>query len=220
MNISEIHVDDFGAWHNLTLNDLSKGATVFYGPNEAGKTTLLNIVRTVLYGFSEKRASRYLPPARGTKAGGSLLVSDVSGKYRLHRSAPANYRGGEGTLEIQSTDGNSRGNDLLTSMLAGVDETIFNNVFAVGLSQIQQLATLSDTEAANQLYGLATGVDRVSVFDVTRRLEAQREEILPSTESGPGMRRLDSLLDQKTQLQRELKALRRDSGVFAKKRAE
>ena len=69
---------------------------------------------------------------------------------------------------MESSDGTARGSHLLTTLLSGVDETIFNNVFAVGLTQMQQLSSLSDTEAANQLYGLATGVDRVSLFEVTK----------------------------------------------------
>ena len=94
MNINELHVDDFGAWHDLTLSDFSKGATVFYGPNEAGKTTLLNLVRTVLYGFSAKRCHKYLPPLQGDRAGGELNVTDLTGGFKLRRTAPANYKGG------------------------------------------------------------------------------------------------------------------------------
>lgn len=242
MNISELHVDDFGAWHDLTLDELGKHATVFYGPNEAGKTTLLNLIRTVLYGFSEKRCNRYLPPARGHEAGGSLTVSDISGEYTLHRSAPSNYQGGDGTFRVTSKRGDRHGKELLTTLLAGVDETIFNNVFAVGLTQMQQLATLSDTEAANQLYGLATGVDRVSLTDVTRTLEQYRDRLVPGSgqsqrsdgqeralsaglrtkplDAGAGEGVIDRLLQQKERLERELKALRRDEGHFGKLRRE
>ncbi len=229
MNITELRVDDFGAWHNLTLDDLSKQATIFYGPNEAGKTTLLNMIRTVMYGFSEKRCSRYLPPARGKEAGGSLTVSDMNGRYSLHRSAPATYRGGDGVLRVTSERGGRHGAELLTTLLAGVDETIFNNVFAVGLTQMQHLATLSDTEAANQLYGLATGVDRVSLADVSRELETQRELLLPglvNAGGSGGAKAVNSngevarLFEQKERLQRELKALRRDEGHYAKLRHE
>lgn len=224
MKISALHVDGFGAWHDLTLSDLSKGATVFYGPNEAGKTTLLNLIRTVLYGFSEKRCSRYLPPARGGQPGGSLTVSDMNGEYLVTRSAPAHFRGGAGNLAVASPNGDKHANELLTTLLAGVDETIFNNVFAVGLTQMQQLATLSDTEAAKQLYGLATGVDRVSLFDVTQELQTQRDCILatqnPRSGSPPDSGVLDRMLDQKGRLQKELKALRRDEGHYAKLRRE
>ncbi len=224
MNINEIHVDDFGAWHDLTLSNFSKGATVFYGPNEAGKTTLLNLIRTVLYGYSPRRCQKYLPPLHGDMAGGSLDVSDITGGYKLHRAAPANYAGGDGKLHISSQRGDKLGNEILTTLLAGVDETIFNNVFAVGLTQMQQLATLSDTEAASQLYGLAAGVDRVSLFDVTRTLEADRQQLLPGGEGQGGNENnpysLDRLLKTKEQLQRELKSLRRDEGHYAKLRRE
>jgi|GEM_PF-2353926 len=230
MNINELHVNDFGAWHNLTLADFSKGATVFYGPNEAGKTTLLNLIRTVLYGFSEKRCRRYLPPAQGTEAGGSIDVSDLTGGYQLQRTAPSSYRGGNGRLHIESDRGDKFGNEILTTLLAGVDETIFNNVFAVGLTQMQQLATLSDTEAANQLYGLATGVDRVSLFDVTRELESAREAILPprrnssvgssGSKAVAGVNSVERLMNDKDRLERELKALRRDEGHYAKLRRD
>ena len=63
-------------------------------------------------------------------------------------------------------------------LLSNVDEPVFNNVFAVGLREIQELATLSDTEAAELLYSLSAGLDRVSLVDVLRELEASRNRIL------------------------------------------
>ena len=80
MNITELKVGDFGAWHELSLTNLSRGVTVFYGPNEAGKTTLLNLIRTILYGFSDKRCERYLPPAFGDRAGGTLTIDGLHQK--------------------------------------------------------------------------------------------------------------------------------------------
>lgn len=219
MNISEIHVADFGAWHDLSLQQLGPGITVFYGPNEAGKTTLLNLVRTVLYGFSSSRCSRYLPPADGSQAGGWLRIGDVSGgEFRIERVAASHYSGGSGTLRVHSDDNGEYGSELLTTLLAGVDETIFNNVFAVGLTQMQQLSTLSDTEAAQQLYGLATGVDRVSIFDVTRDLESQMQMLLPTDEGIAG--HLDNLFEIKKRLEKEHKALRRDAGHFSQLRKD
>ena len=221
MRITEIHVADFGAWHDLSLRELEDGATVFFGPNEAGKTTLLNFVRTVLYGFSSSRCDRYLPPASGGEAGGWLQVSAVSGNFRIERTAAPNNREGTGRLRICAHDGSPQAADLLTTLLTGVDETIFNNVFAVGLTQMQQLATLSDTEAAAQLYGLATGTDRVSLFDVRRELETQRDSLLPSqSDNSDNDGQLGQLLEQRTRLQRELKTLRRDAGHWGTLRTE
>ena len=52
MNFTDLQVDGFGVWSGLELRGLSPKLNVFYGPNEAGKTTLLNFVRSVLYGFT------------------------------------------------------------------------------------------------------------------------------------------------------------------------
>jgi uncharacterized protein YhaN len=59
MRITETHIDGFGVWNDLKLSGLSPQLTAIYGANEAGKTTLMQFVRTVLYGVSPKRRSRY-----------------------------------------------------------------------------------------------------------------------------------------------------------------
>ena len=65
MRIGELHIDGFGTWKDLSLGEFGDGVTVVYGPNEAGKTTLMQFIRTVLYGFNPYRRQRYLPPLRG-----------------------------------------------------------------------------------------------------------------------------------------------------------
>ena len=69
MKIADLRIDGFGVWHDLTLRGLSPEVTVFYGPNEAGKSTLMNFLRTVLYGVTPSRRKRYLPPLVGRPTG-------------------------------------------------------------------------------------------------------------------------------------------------------
>ena len=52
MKITDIKIDGFGVWHDLAIRGLSPELTVFYGPNEAGKSTLMQFIRSVLYGVS------------------------------------------------------------------------------------------------------------------------------------------------------------------------
>ena len=47
----------------LRIEHFSDALNVFYGPNEAGKTTLLQFIRSMLYGFSPQRR-RYFRRAR------------------------------------------------------------------------------------------------------------------------------------------------------------
>ncbi|OYV82780.1 MAG: hypothetical protein B7Z73_16805, partial [Planctomycetia bacterium 21-64-5] len=86
MRILSAQVDGFGVWSGLKLENLNDRIAVFYGPNEAGKTTLLQFVRTMLYGFSHDRAHRYLPPLRGGQPGGTLHVAaGAAGRFAISR---------------------------------------------------------------------------------------------------------------------------------------
>ena len=51
MKITEIDIDRFRIWRSLLLKLNPTGLNVIYGPNEAGKTTLMRFVQSVLYGF-------------------------------------------------------------------------------------------------------------------------------------------------------------------------
>ena len=44
MKVRDIQIDGFGVWSGLSVDSLPEGMTVFYGPNEAGKTTLMDVV--------------------------------------------------------------------------------------------------------------------------------------------------------------------------------
>jgi uncharacterized protein YhaN len=168
MKLTSLQVDGFGIWSGLTLGDLSPGCNVFYGPNEAGKTTLMQFVRAVIYGFSPERRDRYLPPLQGTTWGGTLTVFDGDeGRLAIHRRQSSDPLG---SAVVEATDGTTQGEPHLKRLLHGVDEATFNNVFAVGLRELQELATLNDTEAAKWLYSFASGIDRVSLSEVQQSL--------------------------------------------------
>lgn len=205
MRITDVHVDGFGVWSDLKVDDLPESITVFFGRNEAGKTTLMQFLRTVLYGFTTDRRQRYLPPVNGGRPGGSLRVTGTGGTFDVRRHAGLNGSGAADTLEIIRSDGASLGPQRLNNLLSDVDESIYNNVFAFGLRDLQELGTLDGTNAAELLYKLASGMDRVSLVDVMRRLTRSRNQLL-----GPDPRQpaeIADLIAERTKLQREVDGL-------------
>ena len=70
------------------------------------------------------------------------------------------------------------GDRLLREALGEIDEPTFNNLFAIGLGEIQHLATLSGTQAAQSLYRLTSGLDRVSLYDVIQGLRQTRGQLI------------------------------------------
>ncbi len=201
MKITGLQIDGYGVWKGLTIESLSDELNVLYGPNEAGKTTLLQFLRSVLYGFSPGRR-HYLPPIRGGRPGGSLDVAGPNGSFHLQRYYEENENGHcEDSLTLSAADGTRQGEHMLKVLLGNVDEPIFNNVFAVGLQEIQELGTLGDTEAADMLFSLTAGLDRVSLVEVMRELETSRNRLL-DRQGGPCQ--IAQLLEQRTQLRSEI----------------
>ena len=84
MKIAALEIDGYGVWSGLKVERLSDGMNVLYGPNEAGKTTLLQFVRSVLYGFSPERR-RYFPPVHGGRPGGWIEVVGANGRFQIDR---------------------------------------------------------------------------------------------------------------------------------------
>jgi uncharacterized protein YhaN len=204
MKVRDIQIDGFGVWSGLSVDSLPEGMTVFYGPNEAGKTTLMQFLRTMLYGFTADRRQRYLPPVFGGKPGGAMRVTGPGGGYEIARRATLNDPSIVGQLTVTSSDGVTQGQHRLTSLLGSVDESIFTNVFAIGLRELQELSTLDDTAAADELYKLSSGLDRVSLVDVMRQLKGARSQVV-STEADQGQMAL--MLQRREKLRDEIEQL-------------
>jgi uncharacterized protein YhaN len=153
VKITDIQVDGFGVWKGLTVESLADEMTVFYGENEAGKTTLMQFIRSMMFGFCPERISRYTPPVYGGLAGGSMDVNTKTGAFEIQRHVDPNRLSDPiGDLAVtDSHDGSVHGRSFLSRLISDIDEPIFNNVFAIGLREIQELGALNGTAAAEQL---------------------------------------------------------------------
>ncbi len=212
MKLLALEIEGYGVWSGLKLQRMSEGLNVVYGPNEAGKSTLLHFIRSALYGFSPDRR-RYLPPLHGGRPGGWLEVSGAGGQFQIARypSPDGNPRLDE-TL-ITAADGTGHSEQVVKTLLANIDEATFNNVFAVSLSEMQELATLSDTQAADVLYSITAGLDRVSLVEVTRDLETTRNQILDQ-HGGPSQ--ITQLMHQREQIRRQIEEQQSHAQAYAR----
>lgn len=202
MRIVDLHVEGFGVWTDLHESELAE-LSVFYGPNEAGKTTLMQFVRSMFYGFTAQRRARYLPPLAGGSAGGRLSLVENDRTFTLTRLADPAPNVPE-SLSVSDAQEVLPPEPTLKSLLGGVDEAIYTNIFAFGLKEIQELATLGDSQVADELYALALGLDRVSLVDVLNELEASRNRLL-ATDERPSQ--ITQLLSQRERLHIEIDEL-------------
>ena len=211
MKVKDIQIDGFGVWTGLSVDSMQEGMTLFYGPNEAGKTTLMQFLRAMLYGFTPDRRQKYLPPVYGGTPGGAIRVTGPGGGYQIRRHSQLTDTGVTGQLSVMGQDGLSQGQHRLTSLLGQIDEPIFTNVFAIGIRELQELSTLDDTAAADELYKLSSGLDRVSLVDVLRSLREQRKSLTGSTGSSDSAEAAEvlGLIRQREKLRDQVQELTR-----------
>lgn len=93
MRINELQLKGFGKWQN-TVFHFAPGINLFYAPNEAGKSTLLQGILAALYGMKRDyvKTTRYLPEYEKYRPWHqgeyeTVVTYQLAGKtYRLHRS--------------------------------------------------------------------------------------------------------------------------------------
>jgi uncharacterized protein YhaN len=209
MIIRDLFIDGFGVWNDVTLNELDGGLTLLYGENETGKTTLLEFMRSVLYGFSDERRAKYLPPVHGGMGGGMLAVEAAAGKFKIRRRTEGDPT--YGRLDLTNLQGTAQDSRLLKKIIADLDEQTFQNVFALGLGEIQELSSLSGAGAAEFLYDLAVGSGGVSLTEVHRELENSRNRLFSSERNST----VGQLLDRRSKLKSEIEHLRQHGRGYA-----
>ncbi|MBX3443799.1 MAG: AAA family ATPase [Planctomyces sp.] len=175
MRIQELQIDRFGVWRGLNMPLTKSNVSVFYGPNEAGKSTLMRFIRGVLYGWQPHDERTPGPQPQRAHCRGGLRIEHQGREYEVHRESAAGTRG---RLQIDGDDDPGRTAELLARILGSAPEPMFENVFAVGLQELQELATLDGAEVARHVYGLSLGLEGERVLQTQLALEQDRLRLI------------------------------------------
>ena len=224
MFIERIEAERFGALSQVTIDRLGPGVQVLYGTNETGKTTLLEFVRSVFFGFEGLFRRGVLDPR--TPCAGRLLLrvgperTLVSIERRhegphlaaLTRTAyeddVVGLGGDHGDLiDIADvdprTDPAAKHRLYLQDLVGGIDETTFTNVMAFGLDELHELRTLEPEGCGSRLYELASGLDRSKVSRVLSHL---RDAVARLDSADPSISPLEALAVRRREIAERLTA--------------
>ncbi|MDG0790100.1 AAA family ATPase [Cohnella ginsengisoli] len=214
MYIEELHIDGFGPLAGVRLR-FDARTTVVWGPNEAGKSTLLRFMRSMLYGFATRAQ---LPergePVGGGRHGGRLVLRDEQGRLRiLERYADAPQRKGAPVATLREADGGERRltqAEIERLLLGGVSEQLFRQLFAVSLDELHELRSLKGDEIGNYLYhaGMAGGA---ALTSAGKRLRAEMDRLYRPKGS---VQEMGELLSRIRELESRLRQGRQGLGAY------
>lgn len=203
MKIENIHIDGFGVWHDKTWDALAPGLNVFHGPNEAGKSTLMAFIRSILFGFERRGSPRRYEPLKGGQHGGWLDLSVGDTKVRVERKAGRHVRG---TAVVYAAD--SQGDEgALERLLEGTTRTLYHNIFAFGLEELEEFHTLQETEVATHISGAGLGIGAARWAGVQKDIEGRQAALfLPRGQNSTiniAFKELESVRDDLERTQHE-----------------
>ncbi|MEM7051693.1 MAG: AAA family ATPase [Acidobacteriota bacterium] len=195
MHIDSFHIDGFGVFHDQGLRAVPKGLALFYGPNESGKTTLMEFLRSTLFGVGRRRGNSYPPLAGGNHGGRLRVVTDAGRVLTLH------LEGRTHRIVDEALPTAARDESLTPEGLWGMDRRSYERLFAVGLEDLQGLDILTDRATRDRLFARGMGAGADALPGALEELDRRMAEIVGQR---PGNRLLDRLEERLEHLEEPL----------------
>ena len=177
MKIHSIHIEGFGHFADRQIGPFERPVTVFQGLNEAGKSTLLEFIRRILYGFRSapgRPPAGYndYPPLAGGRHGGSVTIVDAGGEVVTVRRLAGT---GAGTVTLTTVAGETLPKTDLLRLLGNHPKDVFQSVFAFTLDELHSMDLLTDDSVNNQIYSVGMGAMKLP--DALKTLNDQKVKL-------------------------------------------
>lgn len=170
MKIKTLDIYGYGKWVNQKF-DIDDSLQLFYGQNEAGKSTLQSFIRSILFGFPTKRRrvnqiNRY-EPRHGEVYGGRILLTETnSGTVWIERTSKI--------FTVTTETGEKLPDNTLEKILGGLDETLFDNFYAFNLQNLQELASIDAEKISDYFLSIGTlGSDKF--LEIAKQYEKETD---------------------------------------------
>ncbi len=130
MRLEQLRLIACGPFTECTIS-LHPGMNVLYGPNEAGKSSALRAVCSLLFGFNHTTTDDFVHNYQQLRVGGVLL--DAQG----NRLECVRRKGRTSTLR-DGDDDKPVDENLLRTMLGGISEEFFGTVFGIDHARLRE----------------------------------------------------------------------------------
>lgn len=195
MKIKKLSIYGYGKWIDRSFS-LSPNLHVFYGENEAGKSTLQSFIQSVLFGFPTRHSSslRY-EPKESSRYGGKIYVQDTPfGEAIIERT----HGKATGDINIQLADGQEASKEYLDTLLFGVDRELYQSIFSFRLEDLENVEKL--TKGQLHRYFLSAGALGSEKFlEEADQLDKQANDLYKPTGRIPIINQKIQVIEEKRQ---------------------
>jgi uncharacterized protein YhaN len=198
MKLLDLNIENYGVYTARHFDFTGPGFRLIYGPNEAGKSTLLQLIREVLFGFPH--VSPYVFGNHSGKLAATVRMEMENGRrvrFRRQKGSKNTVTGEVEEFRQPVDDGALRG------LLGNAGGELFEHVFGISLNELaageKSLRHANLTEA---LYG--SGVGGLAGFQqLQQALRDEHLSLFSPRARKPEINRLLALIAEKSQAFRE-----------------
>lgn len=165
MRFDHIHLKAYGPYTNTRLS-LEGPFSILYGPNEAGKSSLLRAVTALLFGVPERTQDNFVHDNAQLRVGATLVRQDG------RRLTVTRRKGHKSTL--LDPDGATIDESILRAFTGPVDEQLFGTLFCLDHERLRQGGSnilAGGGEAGQSLFEAGTGL--LGLRTTLQQLEAE-----------------------------------------------
>ncbi|WP_409253334.1 AAA family ATPase [Bacillus sp. SCS-153A] len=199
MKITDIHIYGFGKLENFRLENLHS-FSLFYGENEAGKSTIMAFIHGVLFGFPTKVHSeqRYEPKTHA-KYGGKLTLTNNKGRSITVERVKGKAAG---DVTVFYEDGSIGGEEELKEELNGMDKSTFQGIYSFNIHGLQEISSLKEAEINRYLFSSGmTGTD--AIFRLEEHWQKELDRLFKKSGKKPEInQKLTELRDTEVKLKK------------------
>lgn len=194
MYIKNFYIDEFGPLKDISVEEIPCGMAVFLGNNEAGKSSAMEFVRSMLMGNSPKR-NAHTQAIRASK-GGTMRIHDAHvGDLEIVR------RFSQSSLKILDANGNQCKENVLTDIMGGISREVYRMIFGFNLLELQNMASFHDLEVFNAILGASYGLGLKGPMAAQEEIQKQMDLIFKNRSKNTELQNLfDTWNQNKEQL--------------------
>lgn len=202
MRIVSIHIYGFGKFIDKQFNLAPSQGQLFFGENEAGKSTILAFIRAIFFGFPSKQSKeeRYEPKLSSAYGGRITLETEQYGRIEIERIKGRS----KGDVKVYMPDGTVSGEEKLKEILVGIDRTVYQGVFSFGLQDLNDVSQVQSEELGKYLYGVGM-VGRNSIVALEKELAKKQDDLFKPQGKKPAINHLLNEIEQINKKMMELK---------------
>lgn len=194
MKITDLQLQQYGIYHDAAWQPSQTSLNIVMGENESGKTTMLRFIRDMLFGYGRGKW-------QGRKGNMGFVRSDGQ-FYRVFRNEKEQWF--ENANHVKFTE------DLPAAWWHGLNRSIYEKIFAVGLEDLQGASFLANDTVRSRFFMLQGG-DKLA--NAKAELEEAKGKLF--TSSAQGKRKINQLASDLEEAEKELDGLSRQEKDFS-----